>query len=90
MIPVPMLRAPHPKRRARPIAPKAHPLARRFFELMDEQGAALTDVAQRAGLGVATLVKWKYRHAPTVAALEAGLNVLGYRLAIVPKQWSLR
>lgn len=80
----PVLRQPHPKRAACPVAPHAHPLARRFFELLDQQNVALTDIATRAGLGVATLVKWKYRHAPTVVALEAALNALGYRLAIVP------
>jgi len=82
----PILRRPHPKHDARPIAPRAHPLARRFFELLDEQGIALTDIAERAGLSVATLVKWKYRHAPTVVALEAALNALGYRLAIVKRK----
>ena len=55
----PMFRRPHPKRHARPIAPQAHPLARQFFEIIERQGVALTDVAARAGLGVATLVKWK-------------------------------
>ena len=79
----PILRRPHPKHTACPVAPRAHPLARYFFELLDEQGIALTDIAERAGLGVATLVKWKYRHTPTVVALEAALNALGYRLAIV-------
>ena len=77
-------RRPHPHRRQCPVAPQAHPLARRLFELIDGQGAALTTVAERAGLAVATLVKWKYRHAPTVTALEAALNVLGYELRIVP------
>ena len=80
----PVLRRPHPKRAACPVAPHAHPLAREFFELLDRQGVALTDIAARAGLGVATLVKWKYRHAPTVVALEAALNALGYELRIAP------
>ena len=78
-----MLRRPHPKRIACPVAPRAHPLARRFFELLAEQGVALTDVAGRAGLAVATLVKWKYRHVPQVDTLEAALNALGYELRIL-------
>lgn len=81
---VPILRRPHPKRHQRPVAPHAHPLARRFFELLDQQGIALCDIAERAGLSHVTLSKWKSSHAPTVVALEAALNALGWRLAIVP------
>jgi len=80
---VPMLRRPNPKHRISPIAPKAHPLARRFFELLEAEGVALTDIAQRAGLHHVTLSKWKRSHAPTVVALEAALNVLGFELRIV-------
>lgn len=76
------VREPHPKRQARPIAPKAHPLARRLFQIAARQQTAITDIAERSGLALATLVKWKYRHAPTVTALEAALNVLGYELTI--------
>lgn len=77
-----MLRRPNPHHRTCPVTPHAHPLARRFFRLLAVEGVALSDVAARAGLGVATLVKWKHRHSPTVAALEAALNVIGYRLTV--------
>lgn len=66
-------------------SPVAHPLAKQLFDLMAEERICATDVAERAGLSLATLVKWKARHAPTVVALEAALNVVGYRLAIVAK-----
>lgn len=76
------LRDPRPK-----TAPKAtaHPLVRELFGLMAEEQIGVTDVAERAGISVTTVVKWKTRHAPTVVALEAALNVVGYRLAIVEK-----
>lgn len=74
------LRTPHPKRVER----RGHPLVREFRSLMDEQRVGVTDVAERAGIGTATIVKWSCAHSPTVVALEAALNVLGYRLAIVP------
>lgn len=80
------MRTPHPKRRACPVAPHAHPLARRFFEIAGQQGVAVTDVAERSGLALATLVKWKSRHAPTVPTLEAALNVLGYELRIARRR----
>jgi hypothetical protein len=80
------MRTPHPKRHACPIAPHAHPLARRFFEIAERQQVALTDVSERAGLCHATLVKWRYRHAPLVPTLEAALNVLGYELRIVRRR----
>ena len=76
------LHVPRPKI---PVSAHAHPLAKRLFEIADSQHTALTDIAHRSGLGLATLVKWKYRHAPTVAALQAALNVLGYELRVVRK-----
>jgi hypothetical protein len=75
-------RIPHPKNNACPVAPRAHPLARRLFEIAADEKTAITDIADRSGVSLATLVKWKYRHAPTVVALEAALNVLGCTLAI--------
>ncbi|MBE0529504.1 MAG: hypothetical protein IH626_01670 [Rhodospirillales bacterium] len=80
------MRIPHPKRLACPIAPHAHPLVRRFFEIAEEQQVALTDVSERGGLGLATLVKWKYRHSPTIVTFEAALNVVGYELRVVPRR----
>lgn len=80
------MRTPNPKHQTCPIAPRAHPLARRFFEIVERQRASLTDVSDRSGLGLATLVKWKYRHAPTVTALEAALNVVGYELRVVRRR----
>lgn len=74
------MRKPRPKRKQCPVAPHAHPLARELFEEARRQQAAITDVAERAGISLATLVKWKYRHSPVVPTLEAAGNVLGMRL----------
>lgn len=81
--PAPLARNPRPKMGVRP---RAHPLVRQFFALAALDGVALSDIAARSGLGVATLVKWKYRHAPTVVSLEAALNVLGYELRIARRR----
>jgi hypothetical protein len=80
------MRTPHPKRRACPVAPHAHPLARQLFEIMDRQQVAMTDVAERAGLSHATLVKWKSSHTPVIATFEAALNVVGYELRIARRR----
>ena len=80
----PILRRPNPHH-SRVITVNAHPLARQFFAIARREGVAITDIAERAGLGLATLVKWKYRHAPTVSALTAALNTLDYDLRIVKR-----
>lgn len=82
----PMLRRPNPHYIACPVAPRAHPLAREFFRLLGQAGVSMTDVAERAGLGLATVVKWKYRHVPKIDTFEAALNVLGYELRVVPRR----
>lgn len=69
-----------PKRHKCPITARAHPLARDLFHKMNEQRASITDVAERAGISLATMVKWKQRHSPNIETLEAAGNVLGYRL----------
>lgn len=77
-----MVRKPNPHRVPRHNV-KMHPLARQFFEIMQGQGVALTDVAERAGVCHTTIVKWRYLHTPRADVLEAALNALGYRLQIV-------
>ena len=74
----------HPKRKQCPVGGNAHPLARQLFRQMKAQKASITDVAERAGICLATLVKWKYRHSPTVQTLEAAGNVLGWKLVWSP------
>ena len=82
----PMHRQPNPKYNTCPIAPHAHPLARRLFQIMDREKASLMDVAGRAGLHWTTMCKWKRLYEPSVSGLEAALNVMGYELHIRPRK----
>lgn len=43
------------------------------------------EVCRRAGLAKKVVWYWKRAYSPRVANLEAALNSIGYRLAIVPK-----
>lgn len=63
---------------------RAHPLVRRMFKIMDSQRASLLDVADRAGLHYGSITRWCQFHSPKIDALEAVLNVLGYRLTVSP------
>ena len=76
------MREPRPSRRAG--HQRANWLVRIFYDLCDEQRASVVDVADRAGLGRGTVSRWQAENSPRVTSLEAVLNVLGYRLAIVP------
>jgi hypothetical protein len=82
MTTVPMLRRPNPKRRG--CAPGVHPLVVQFIALVEESGAAISDVSERAGYSPCVPVRWKCgRHKPTLPAFEDHLRTLGYRLVIV-------
>lgn len=70
----------HRYRRAT-VPPNVHPLVRRLFEEMRRQRVSPRDVAIRAGLGTSSVFNWR-RHTPTLANLEAALNVLGLRLLV--------
>ncbi len=74
-------RKPH---RHRIDASRAHPLVRRFYELVLEQQMSLTEVAKKAGIHSYTMSRWRTHNSPTVESLEAVLNVLGYRLVVRP------
>ena len=62
---------------------RGHPLVRRFFEIVNERQHTVVAVARRAGVTRNTIFTW-HHSTPTLPSLEAALNVLGYRLAIVP------
>lgn len=61
----------------------AHPLVRQFFGLLNVALINRGHVAAKAGLSTHTICAWR-RAAPQLPNFEAALNVLGYRLAIVP------
>ncbi|APH71412.1 helix-turn-helix domain-containing protein [Aquibium oceanicum] len=62
------------------IPPRAHPLVRRLFALMNDQRIALGTVAERSGVAADTIKDWRGRTNPSVPNLEACFNALGYGL----------
>ena len=60
------------------------PLVARFFDLLHRSGNSRTGVSRSAGLGVNVVSEWGRRSVPNINNFEAALNVLGYRLEIVP------
>jgi transcriptional regulator with XRE-family HTH domain len=61
----------------------AHPLVRRFYELLNLTGWTQAEICRAAGLSDQTVKGW-HRKSPQLVTFEAALNVAGYRLAIVP------
>lgn len=66
-----------------PIPKHAHPLVRRLFEEANRQQTTLTEISARAGLRRGTVSLWGRRQNPRIDQLDAALNVLGLRLAVV-------
>lgn len=60
------------------------PLMRRFVELADEKGKSLGQIGEDAGLSYRTMYSWNLGSIPNVSSFNAALNVLGYKLEIVP------
>jgi hypothetical protein len=80
------LALPPTRRPGRPsgdIPDHVHPLVKRFFELLDASEMLACELCLAAGVANSTVSNWR-RYSPQLASLEAVLNVLGYRLAIVP------
>jgi hypothetical protein len=73
----------HPGRRRLPLPAHAHPLVRQFFETLAASELRQYQVAAAAGIGTNTVSGWKV-NSPQLVTFEAALNVLGYRLAVVP------
>ena len=69
---------------------RAHPLVQEFRALAEKQRMSLTRITMEAGLGERTISGWSIDRSPTVANLEAALNVIGYRLVIVPVETGSR
>lgn len=73
-------------RHARPsrykVHPSADPIVHRLFNELIAQRAALTDVAERAGVQPRTVSAWANTNAPTLYNLRAVLNVLGLDLYV--------
>lgn len=73
------------KRGRKSFAPKtSHPLVARAIGLIAGSGKPDHVVVVAAGLSRNTISNWRRRSMPSVSHLDAVLNALGYRLAILP------
>lgn len=61
-----------------------HPLVREFVELLNRERVTLTEIARRSGIDRCVMHRWRIRSNPSIAMLNAALNVLGYELRICP------
>jgi hypothetical protein len=64
----------------------AHPLVRAIFVAANRQDATLAEIAAQAGLRRGAISDWGRVHHPRIDQLDAALNVLGLRLAVVPME----
>jgi hypothetical protein len=60
------------------------PIVSKFFDLLYRSEMSKCGVSVRAGLGINVVDDWSRRTVPNIINFEAALNVLGYRLDIVP------
>ena len=63
---------------------RGHAAVKALFVLMEESGVTVNQLAKEAGIYYNAMYRWKTGHGATVDNLEAALNVLGYRLVVVP------
>lgn len=61
-----------------------HPLIGEFDRLQQEASLSDGEVVRRAGVAASLIGMWRGGRHPRLANFDAVLNVLGYRLAIVP------
>lgn len=68
------------------LEPGVNPLVREFFRHMKDRRIRCKDLAELSGINGCTLANWRKRKMPNVSNLEAALNAMGLRLAIVPME----
>ena len=61
-----------------------HPLLHAFEAVQRARGLSDTQINERAGFSSNALRTWRQGRNPTVANLDAALNVLGFRLVLAP------
>lgn len=64
----------------------AHRLAYETLKIAFEQGWSDWRLTKAAGVAANVFTNWRHRSDPRLSTLEAVLDVLGYKLAIVPKE----
>lgn len=61
----------------------AHWIVKLIWRRINDQRASQADVAERSGLNVGTITKWRRGvRSPRLVEAEAVLNALGYRLVV--------
>lgn len=68
------------------LEPGVNPIVREFFAHMKSRNIPVHEMAKNSGLSEYTFTNWHKRKMPNVGNLEAALNVMGLRLAIVPME----
>lgn len=67
------------------IPQRTHPLVAQLFEIIrDHPTETMASTTRKAGLGTGAIGNWAKYHNPQVPNFDAALQVLGYKLAIVP------
>ena len=70
---------------AEPRAKGAHPLMHELTELLRNSAMGQDAVTAKAGVCRGALREWRHDgHDPKLGSFDAVLNVLGYKLAVVP------
>lgn len=64
------------------VYPGAHPLVKLIFRKINEEQFTLLDLAARSGVDRNTIVSWKKNRNPSLANIEAVLNVIGLKLKV--------
>lgn len=63
-----------------------NPIVRDLFRAMNTSGMSMASLAEMVGISEDTLRGWRKNHVPRLDNIEAALNGVGLRLAIVPME----
>lgn len=66
------------------VPPNVNPIVRDLFRAMNTSGVSVDALADVVGISEATLRGWRKNHVPRLDNIEAALNGVGLRLAILP------
>lgn len=63
-----------------------HPAVRFMYQQLNEQKLTLSDLQNISGVGRTTFTNWRKVQSPKLTDMEAVLNSLGFKLAIIPME----
>ncbi len=61
---------------------KCHPLMRSMWQAIHQRGITYRELSRLSGVDTHTIRNWRNGTSPTIANLEAVLNVVGFKLAV--------